>query len=621
MNSIDFENQFFSNLQNGNRNCLNDIQYNSKLINECYCEKGDIKSINRFVNRFNDCVLSNKDGYELYEEVLRHPSFDNLFYEFRNSDVMVRACQLSNESAIKWLMNMSINSCIQDNNGVTALMYASEKPNLINAVKYLCDPNCINLVDKYNQTALFYAVNNIDAFRVLIDSRINVNQLNIDNDSVLTYCCKNKIYEPLRTLGVCLDIDYNIFNNDDMTAAMYLIEDGRSLELKYIINKKMNFYYMNKNKETAISILFKKLYQFYQNNDKDEIVKMHSIIKLLVDSEISLNTSIDEDGNTPLMYLIMLEDWCAIIYILIQSNDINLSLKNAQGESAITLAMNLSQKKFEEKISSDFEVNVRKLLELFVKRVENNEIHSQDRNGNNLLMYSAYFDSKESSVVLSTEFHEMTEHVNVNQETPLIVCAKLGSLDAGREILKSRYTGINKKDVLGNTALHYAIQLNDYSMVNLLGFYKADQYIRNNEGLTPLDMAKKDKTMLNILKHSVSPQEFEKKKNTKPSLFNSSPKFKPVNEKLCSKYREFYTPSMYPKVAYQINKEVSTTSLYENILKTYYSNVNDLMGLHEQSGVNVPNTGNIICMVKRTKKFVGAVVAADVGFSLFDIFF
>lgn len=209
--------------------------------------------------------------------------------------------------------------------------------------------------------------NNINNLRTLIVTSIDVNHLDCNNDSILTYCCKNKIYEPIKTLAVAKNLNLNTFNNDDKTAAIYLVEDLRYTELRQIVNKDMNFYYINRNNKSAMSILFKKYYEYYHNRDIDKILSTINVIKVLVDKSVNFNISIDEQGNTPVMFLMMVEDWISLSYIMFYHKNLDLSLKNIYGESASSLCLRMSQKRVDEVISSNYNLSVKTLLSLFFK--------------------------------------------------------------------------------------------------------------------------------------------------------------------------------------------------------------------------------------------------------------
>jgi len=479
---------------------------------------------------------------------------------------------------------MGINTCIQNVKGVTALMYACQSEKLQNAVRQLANnSSSLNMVDENGRTALFYAVNNINNLRTLITNDIDINRLDYNNDSILTYCCKNKIYEPIKTLAVAGNLNLNTFNNDDKTAAMYLVEDLRYMELKQIINKDMNFYYINKNNESALSILFKKYYEYYQNNEIDKILSTINVIKVLVDKNVNFNAAIDEQGNTPVMFLMMIEDWISLSYIMFYNKNLDLSLKNIYGESASSLCLRISQKRVDEIISSNYNLSVKALLSLFFKN-DSFDNSWYDRNGNNPLMYSAYYNSKESAHYLLTEHPDMVNQTNMHHESLLIMCAKLCSDGVAKEIFMNKVNNINQKDDNGNTALHYAVQLNDYYMTNLLAYNKADPNIKNNDGVTPMELAKKDNKLLKYITSPIVSYDFSKKMKSK-GLFKKKKNINPINVDLLNKYREVYTSDFETPLLYKpIADNNAITNIYNKAFNICYS----LIAFNESSSYITP---------------------------------
>ena len=51
---------------------------------------------------------------------------------------------------------------------------------------------------------------------------------------------------------------------------------------------------------------------------------------------------------------------------------------------------------------------------------------------------------------------------------------------------------VNARDVLGNTALHFAAQSNNLDLANLLFEYKIEAKVKNKDGRTPLHIARKE---------------------------------------------------------------------------------------------------------------------------------
>ncbi|ORX75233.1 ankyrin, partial [Anaeromyces robustus] len=82
----------------------------------------------------------------------------------------------------------------------------------------------------------------------------------------------------------------------------------------------------------------------------------------------------------------------------------------------------------------------------------------------------------------------------------LIISVKSGNKSSVEKLLKS---GINvyQQDNMGNTSLHYAIELNDLEIIKILISNHADMNIKNNEGFSSLDRANEigDKKILYTL--------------------------------------------------------------------------------------------------------------------------
>jgi len=608
MDSQNFEYTLLNQLENQG-SCINDINSNSQLIQNYYGEKGDIKTIKNFVNNLNLKILSNnnKKNYGLFESVLRHKLFDRVLYEFRNSNIMILACREGNEDALDWLMTMDINTCVQDANGCTALMYACKNKSLLKVVNYLCDHDKenIQIIDSKGQTAAFYAVENVNALRVLVNHKIDLNRINCNYDSVLTYCCRNKIYDPFKVLGVVKGLDLNIFNDEEKTAAMYLIEDERFMELKYIISKDMNLYYKNSKNQTALKILFAKYAQYYDDRQVDKYIKIINIIKVIIDKNININTDIDDEGNTPFMYFLMYKDWCSIIYSMLHCNyDINFGYKNVLGQSASMLSLEISKQLYKQLIDSDYELDVVKLLSLFLKH-PTFEKDYVDEKGNTVLMYAAFNKSTELVEALLKDDEDLVHGINMNNENILIMCAKLGLYEAARKImLRNCDEIINHQDKYGNTALHYAIQCSDYNMVNLLAYNKADLNIKNLDGVSPKDLAQADHKMDKYTKKPVTPSKMASKLK--------KPTFKPVNESLRQKFIDDYASTMAIKKTHHL-KNCRYTQFYEKAIKTYFV-VTHVDPLYDFTSQMVSNCGELISMRKRNAKFLVGEMVLDAIF-------
>lgn len=609
MDLKNFEYNFFKHLENNSQDCYNDINQYSGVIQDYFGENCDIKSIRDFIYNFNIRVLKNdKKEFDIFEGVLNHKLFVNVLYEFRNSEIMILACQEGNANALNWLMTMDINTCVQDKNGCTALMYACKNPEVkfLKVINYLCDHDKknIHLVDSRGQTAAFYAVENLSALRILINHNIDINRTNYDYDSLLTYCCRNKIYSPLKVLGVIKEVDLNIFNNEEKSAAFYLIEDEKYMELKYIISKKMNFYFKNSKNETPLSILFKKYAQYYENRDYDNLIAIVKIIKVIIDKNININTSIDEEGNTPFMYFLMYKDWCSIAYSILHCNDIDFSYKNVHGQNATIISLGITREIFYKTVDSDCELDMKKLNTYFLK---NNTFDRDfvDENGNNLLMYCVYNNAVDLAGLLLEDEDEKAYSPNMNNENLMIMCAKLGCFDIARILFnKHKFTDINHQDYKGNTALHYAVQCNDYGIANLLAYNKADINIKNFEGVSPMDLAHADKKMVKCLKKPIVP--YKKAGKIKKKTYN------PINEALRNKFRE---SNARMKALSKCHDQTEDKKYYEKSLDIYFTTTTAGYSVgYTLSNQVVANCGDLFSLRKRNEKMFYIDAALDLLF-------
>lgn len=582
MSFRNFENVFLSNLKIKSKDCFNDILSNEKIIKE-YLNDNNYKILNAFVNNFNDVLISNNKDFDFYEKILSEKIFYDVLKEFRNSTILIRACKAKNINLLKWLLTMNINTCNQNEYGVSALMVACKDPDLLFVVKYLLshDKDNMNLCDNNGETALFYALYNKDALRLLLDSNINANCLNKNNDTVVTYCCRNKIYEPLKTLSVKNNVDTNIFDNYEKTALMYLMEDCRSSELRYFINDNINFYFKNQKNETAMSIFFKNYYDYYKQLNIEKIIQCIKVIQVLVDKNVNLNISIDEEGNTPMMFFIMIEDWVSMAYLIMKCKNLDLSIKNNKGESASSLCE--KHKPTKESVYSG--LNTKYLMYHIFSHPTFDASYRGNAGINILMNYIInYVQNYELNFIdLLKARKEFKTVTNDDQENLLIVAIKLGRRDIIKYIVSAEGGDINHQDILGNTALHYAVMLNDCYIADLLAYNHADINIKNKDGLSPVNLARNsgNSSMVKFLLKpcpSYKVQKMEKKGNSIFS-FGKGNDLGEINENLIKKYQEKYNDDIkihekkiddiyVPNVTPKFN-----TEYFKDVFKTYFPNV------------------------------------------------
>jgi len=528
MNFEVFETEFLLNLNNKSKNCFSLIDKNRKIIEEYLGGNGDKKIIDKFVSKINVVVLKTKKNFSFIKKVLEHPAFTNVFYNFRNSDVLIQACSTENKPAIKWLLTMDINPFIQDDNGMTALMHAAKNSNLISVVKhYITNVEYLNIVDKNSENVLFYALRNSKALLELAKSKIDINQKNENNETAFLYCCKHEIYGAAIILLTNEHIDVNYIDNDGRSAAMYLAEKGRHIELRALRKRHCDINYMNAKLESPLSILIKNLYSIESSTNEDLYKRYLNTIAALLDLGCDFNVPVDEDENTAIMVFIIVKDFKTLEYVLKLFSNADLTKKNKGGENATSLYAKSSAKG---KCKS-------------IVDVPTFDYNYVDGNNNNTLLMLACINQP-TLVNRIVHFNlDSINCVNSKYESALILATRTKNISTVNELLRFEVL-VNQQDYLGNTALYYAVEMNIMPVIINLVNKGADPNIKNNEGKSPLDLAHENdnKTVINILtnnpKSSSSPSS-----STPPSYSQSSSSTPPPYSKTSSTSPSPYPPS------------------------------------------------------------------------------
>jgi len=510
----------FSYLEDDNNEILTKIEVNHFnivriLSNEPECEE--------FVSQLNNVILKKKENFDLIEKVLKHCAFSIAIDTFRKSDILIRACEKENENepVLRWLLTMEIDTCVQDNKGMTALMHAARKPNLLFVVQYLiynCNA-CINLTDHDGNTALFHAIRNIEAFKALLNANTNVNHINKQKDTVLLHCCKSDIVEPVKHISFNSNVDVNITDKEGRNAAMYLVENGRYHEFQLLTGTNIDLDYRNEKDETLLSILIRSIYRpEVKEENSDYIIPCIKILMILIQMDCNFNISIDKEGNTPLMFFIMIEDVYTVHYMLTFCRTLNVSTKNKNGESAFSLSLKLGNKN---------------LIELLMNH-PTFDFSDVDQNGNNLLMLYSLLNNTNIIRKVLDRNPTLLNQTNVKGEHALIIATKLQSLEVVKIFLENNVY-IDQQDNFGNTALHYAVQMNLPEIINALAYSHADINIKNSKDQSPYDLAKasSDPKILDYLEHP-TPIKFSKPQK-KGKLFS----IKKITKRSSSRKRSY----------------------------------------------------------------------------------
>ena len=336
MTVSDFENfktNFFEQLSKGNKKCLKVIDDNKKLV-EYYINSKDLTYVKIFLNDFNNLVLNPRfEQYKLLKSVLEHPLLTPVANQFRESDVLVKACKKENISAIEWLLTMDINLGVQDELGRTALMYAVKFTSMDYIIKKIMKTKGkhIMAIDNKGNNALFFATENMLTFRELLKYKkyYDFYYKNNDRENALMFSCRyGKITTVEYFVYLCkyMDVDPEYTNTEGKTVPMYLAEHFRYRELRWMFkNYNINPNFKSNLGHTLFSCLVKKYYKTYTKviTETKGFGYYYDFFKsalgtfvALVELGCNIKEPIDKDGTKATEILLKLKDVITYGYLV-----------------------------------------------------------------------------------------------------------------------------------------------------------------------------------------------------------------------------------------------------------------------------------------------------------------
>ncbi|ORX44869.1 ankyrin [Piromyces finnis] len=425
----------------------------------------------------------------LNKNVLRHELFKNIYEKFKNSTILIEACKIQKSRLITWLLSMEINQSIKDEEGMTALMYCVKYPSLSSFYGDLSTYDSMKIVDKNGNNVLFHSIYNGKAlnFFLSINNKVKediINNINNDHDTVFLYCCRKNISKAIGYISYFKNINFHVQDKNGWTAIMYLVKHNNYRSISYVRNQKTDYIKSNDN-ETVISIMIKNFEKMRESNHPSLLTNCYRTLRMLIIKNYDFNIAIDDDGNSPLQYFIMIEDYCTVYYMIKNIKDLDLSFKNKHGDDAYSLVVKLNDKTLINFIASS-----------------GYKFDYVDKYNNNFVFYYVMKNDRGMVNFITTKNKDIINKTNDVKETPLIIATKLGYKDIVTTLL-IKDADVNHQDYLGNTALHYAVDLSNHDIICLLIKYKGDPSIKNNRGKSVFDLANQlqDDYTLSILNH------------------------------------------------------------------------------------------------------------------------
>ncbi|ORX82168.1 ankyrin [Anaeromyces robustus] len=588
-----FVTEFLLALKNNDKVAPSLLDNNKKIIQENLGENTKIEIMDNFINLLINIIIKieKKKKFSVIEKALKHNTMTTVYRYFQNSHVMIKAVEAENETALKCLMSMKVSPYVQDENGMNVLMYILRSEQCYSYAKsFASDKKCLNQEDNNGRTALFYTYDNAPGLWKLLDYGIDINHKDHDGGNVLIYCCKtNKKFKYFLKEKV----DVNAIDNNGKTAAMYLaingyysdeVIQGHLALYKTLSNKEYstfqkllkagcNFNYINEKGESTLSLLLK--YMYKSTNPKIFDSYIRTLISLIF-TDCDFNIPIDEDKNTALMVFLLANDMESFNFVLKHYSDyenlmnrkvLDLNKKNKNGESVTSLFMKSKNNNF----SCD-------IIDYPTFNIDYTDIN----NRNNILMFSAVSKPTLIPKILNKK-SEFIYEVNNKGENALILACKANNYESVLALLNNDYPSpIDCQDVLGNTALHYAIKCKNPIIIQELIKKGANDQLKNIEGQSPYDLAIElgDKNILEALKGALTSETLQIIKNN-----NQSKALNDIEEYL------------YPCIS---NLEYTSVNLTQDMRETEKSTYNR-MGMEIELNELELNTGRKD-LVYKTKK-------------------
>jgi len=296
---------------------------------------------------------------------------------------------------------------------------------------------------------------------------------------------------------------------DERTPAMRAVDAGDVKEFSRLVNAGIDIDFVNEDQESILSIILGKLRDYYIRKQANassyenvsSMLDYKRILNIMIYHQCNFNVPADKDGNTAFMAMMLLPEMALNLSKV--SKAVDLSISNQFGDNATSLCI---------------KQNLTKLYHLLKYHPSFDFAYRDPETGNTLPLLAAISQPTILKELLSmdTEIYNVND-VNLKNETALILAAKSGCLESVRILLDRPEVEVNCQDHLGNTALHYAVELQDLDLTTTLLLStpkKADSTLQNKAGQSPLDLARQNgnSELLQVLEH---PETYKSPSSTK----------------------------------------------------------------------------------------------------------
>ena len=378
-------------------------------------------------NDYNTFLLELIKNYKInLLEMKNIETEDTIFtYAIKNKDL----------ENVKILVNYNegiINS--KDSLGKTPLHIAAEIKNNSEIINYLIEKNAeVDALDIYQQTPLYYTLENIENVIVLKNNNANFNIRANDNHTLLhkaVYVGNNDVIDFI--FDEITDID--VQDGKGWTPLHIAAEKGNTYIVEKLIEKNANVNIQNENGNTPLHIAISKA---VDNND---------VIDLIFNKITDLDVQ-DNKGWTAL-HIAAEKGNTYIVEKLIEKNA-NVNIQNENGTTPLNIAILNA-------------VDNNDVIDLIFNEITDLDV--QDSNGWTALHNAA----EKGNTYIVEKLIEKNANVNIqneNGDTPLHIAVSNNKIDVVKYLVKNKNIQINKQNYDGDTPLHFASYNNNREII------------------------------------------------------------------------------------------------------------------------------------------------------------
>ena len=394
------------------------------------------------------------------------------------------AHQTNNENVLFFLLELNITLPLENDN--TDLMIASRRDFLTVQILLSKDPD-INIQNNNGGTALMFASANghHQVVELLLSKDPDINIQNNDGWTALMIASINGHHQVVELL-LSKDPDINIQNNNGWTSLIAASGSGHHQVVELLLSKDPDINIQNNNGGTALMFASTKGH--------------HQVAELLLSKDPNINIQ-KNDGMTALMFA-SAKGHHQVVELLLSKNP-NINIQNNYGGTALMFASAKGHHQVVELLlSKDPNINIQKndgMTALMVASINGHhqvvelllskdpDINIQNNDGLTALMIASINGHHQVVELLLSKDPDI--NIQNNDGLTALMIASINGHHQVVELLLSKDPDINIQNNNGGTALMFASAKGHHQVVELLLSKDPDINIQNNNGETVLMIA------------------------------------------------------------------------------------------------------------------------------------